>query len=118
MIARHEIVVGLALTGLLTAACGGRPPTGPTSDRGPEPSAATWPAPMPAPPPRSSPGGAILNGDFGGRQLFPADNWWNQEISAAPLDPRSDAARATRGLGAWPATLTAADFDVILLGWR
>src|SRR5262249_41621660 len=21
--------------------------------------------------------------------LFPADNWWNQDISAAPIDPRS-----------------------------
>jgi len=32
-----------------------------------------------------------LNDDFGGRLLFPADNWWNQDISSAPLDARSDA---------------------------
>src|SRR5262245_25538644 len=24
-----------------------------------------------------------------GRQLFPATNWWNQDVSDAPLDPRS-----------------------------
>ena len=29
--------------------------------------------------------------DFGGRQLFPSDNWWNQEISGAPVDPQSNA---------------------------
>src|ERR687890_2440939 len=22
-------------------------------------------------------------------QLFPADNWWNQDVSQAPVDPRS-----------------------------
>jgi hypothetical protein len=26
-----------------------------------------------------------------GRQVFPADNWWNRDISAAPVDPRSAA---------------------------
>jgi hypothetical protein len=26
-----------------------------------------------------------------GRQIFPADNWWNQDISSAPLDPSSAA---------------------------
>ena len=29
--------------------------------------------------------------DFGGRQLFPSDNWWNQEISGASVDPQSNA---------------------------
>jgi hypothetical protein len=32
-----------------------------------------------------------LNDDFGGRGLFPSSNWWNQEISAAPVDPQSNA---------------------------
>src|SRR5687768_7297420 len=32
-----------------------------------------------------------LNDDFGGRRLFPADNWWNQEITSAPIDPQSAA---------------------------
>ena len=26
-----------------------------------------------------------------GRPVFPADNWWNQDISGAPVDPASDA---------------------------
>ena len=30
-----------------------------------------------------------LADDFGGRRLFPEDNWWNQDISAAPVDPQS-----------------------------
>jgi hypothetical protein len=29
--------------------------------------------------------------DFGGRQLLPPDNWWNQDVSGAPVDPRSAA---------------------------
>jgi hypothetical protein len=29
--------------------------------------------------------------DFRGRPLFPADNWWNQDISGAPVDPASGA---------------------------
>jgi hypothetical protein len=32
-----------------------------------------------------------LTDDFGGRRLFPSDNWWNQEITDAPVDPQSDA---------------------------
>jgi len=33
----------------------------------------------------------ILNDDFGGRDLFPIGHWWSQDISAAPIDPNSDA---------------------------
>jgi len=29
--------------------------------------------------------------DFGGRSLFPSDNWWNVDISNAPVDPQSSA---------------------------
>jgi hypothetical protein len=29
--------------------------------------------------------------DLGGRQLFPPDNWWNQDVSRAPLDSEGDA---------------------------
>jgi hypothetical protein len=32
-----------------------------------------------------------LNDDFSGRALFPADNWWNQDVSRAPLDSQSNA---------------------------
>jgi hypothetical protein len=33
----------------------------------------------------------VLNDSLGGRQLFPGSNWWNQDISGAPLDPNSNA---------------------------
>jgi len=32
-----------------------------------------------------------LNDDFGARQLFPSDNWWNQDVTNAPTDLQSDA---------------------------
>jgi hypothetical protein len=35
--------------------------------------------------------GLALNDDFGGRALFPSDNWWNQDVSRAPLDSQSSA---------------------------
>ena len=31
----------------------------------------------------------VVNGSLAGRQVFPADNWWNLDISGAPVDPRS-----------------------------
>ena len=34
---------------------------------------------------------AVLNEDFSSRQIFPVDNWWNQDVSMAPLDDDSDA---------------------------
>ena len=30
-----------------------------------------------------------LNESLAGRQVFPTSNWWNQDISAAPVDPQS-----------------------------
>lgn len=33
---------------------------------------------------------AILAEDFSGRTFLPANNWWNLDISVAPLDPQSD----------------------------
>jgi hypothetical protein len=39
----------------------------------------------------SDPGGVRLTDDLGGRRLLPPDNWWNQNISGAPLDAQSDA---------------------------
>jgi hypothetical protein len=32
-----------------------------------------------------------LNDDFSGRRLFPPDNWWNQDITNAPIDADSSA---------------------------
>jgi hypothetical protein len=63
-------------------ACGSdRGPTGPSTPAGsPTPAAAG-----------TSTGEVRLTDDFGARQLFPSDNWWNQEITHAPVDPQSDA---------------------------
>jgi hypothetical protein len=33
----------------------------------------------------------VVNEPLAGRRVFPADNWWNLDISAAPVDPRSGA---------------------------
>jgi hypothetical protein len=33
----------------------------------------------------------VLNGPLPARQVFPATNWWNLDVSAAPVDARSDA---------------------------
>src|ERR1700750_1283911 len=41
--------------------------------------------------PSGSSAGVQLSDDFAGRQLFPADNWWNIDISNAPVDPQSSA---------------------------
>jgi len=73
----YAIVVGIL--GVVALGCGGaRNETGPTPVTGSDPS------------PGSS-SGVQLTDDFGGRQLFPSDNWWNQDISSAPIDPQSDA---------------------------
>ena len=37
-------------------------------------------------------------GSLNGKQVFPADNPWNQDISAQPVDPKSDALIASIGL--------------------
>ncbi|MDZ4804356.1 MAG: hypothetical protein SGI90_05810 [Candidatus Eisenbacteria bacterium] len=34
---------------------------------------------------------AVLNEDFTSRQVFPTDNWWNHDITTAPVDPNSQA---------------------------
>jgi hypothetical protein len=36
-------------------------------------------------------GEVLLLEDFSGRQIFPPDNWWNLDISTAPVDPQSQA---------------------------
>ena len=35
--------------------------------------------------------GVVLLDDLGGRALFPAGNWWNRDVSGAPVDPQSGA---------------------------
>jgi hypothetical protein len=61
---------------LVAFACSKSTPAAPTSA----------PSPSPSPPATSA---VTLNDDFSGRRLFPADNWWNQEIANAPIDPQS-----------------------------
>jgi hypothetical protein len=65
------------------AACGGSDdsPSSPTAPSGPgTPSTPSAPST-----------GVALNDDFSGRSLFPTDNWWNQDVSRAPLDNQSNA---------------------------
>jgi hypothetical protein len=47
-----------------------------------------------------TPGGQapIVNGSLGGRRPFPADNPWNADVSADPVDPASDQLIASCGL--------------------
>jgi len=65
------------------AACGG------AKDSPSEPTTPTGPTTPSVPSTPSS--GVALNDDFSGRNLFPFDNWWNQDISRAPLDGQSNA---------------------------
>jgi hypothetical protein len=74
------------LIAALLAACGGQPMTAPSTPPG------GMPAPAPAPSPAGPSTSVVrLNDDFGGRQVHPSDNWWNQEITAAPVDAQSNA---------------------------
>ena len=62
----------------------------PTVTPTPTPTVTPTPTPTPTPPPGGT-SVVTLNDDFGGRALFPSSNWWNQNISAAPVDPNSGA---------------------------
>jgi hypothetical protein len=66
-------------------------------------------------PPDDDPGGQPdlgPNASLHGRQVFPADNPWNEEISAAPVDPNSDAIITSMGLN----TGVHADFGTVWNG--
>jgi hypothetical protein len=65
-------------------------PSPPPSTPKPSPSPSPSPTPTPTPPP-APPSLVLLNDDLGGRSLFPSSNWWNQDISSAPVDPNSSA---------------------------
>jgi len=77
------LTTALVLCTIATAACGG------VKDSPSEPSTPTAPSTPGTPSTPST--GVALNDDFGGRTPFPADNWWNQDISRAPLDSQSNA---------------------------
>jgi hypothetical protein len=100
----------MALSALWLAACGGGGSEAPSA---PPASAAPPPAPSPSPaPPAPAPGpggygnfssaalgvGAALNGAL----AFPAGNAWNIDVSAAAVDPNSDALLAGIGLTTGP----------------
>ena len=93
----------MALSAAWLGACGG----GGTGDATMAVGSAPAPAPAPAPPPSAA---SVTYGRFAAASLgagaslngalpFPADNPWNTDISAAPLDPNSDALIAGIGLG-------------------
>jgi hypothetical protein len=77
------LTIALALCSIAVAACGG------VKDSPSDPTTPTGPSAPTAPSTPSS--GVALNDDFSGRTLFPFDNWWNQDISRAPLDGQSNA---------------------------
>ena len=76
------IPTALALCSFAVAACGG------VKDSPSDPTTPTGPSTPGGPSTPSS--GVALNDDFSGRTLFPFDNWWNQDISRAPLDGQSN----------------------------
>ena len=41
--------------------------------------------------PATADGTVVLNGSLAGLQVFPADNWWNRDVSAAAVPANSDA---------------------------
>ena len=107
------------LSALWLAACGGgggdagpavapAPAPTPTPSPAPSPTPAPAPTPVPAPAPAPAPT-SIAYGDFSraslgsgaalnGALAFPSNNAWNTDVSAAPVDPNSDALIASIGL--------------------
>jgi hypothetical protein len=74
MLSPLRATCGLATSLLLLAACSTNDSPSPT-------------APLDNEPPRTA--AAVLNEDLSNRQLFPGNNWWNLNVSNAPLDTRS-----------------------------
>jgi hypothetical protein len=74
------LITALAFCTTAISACGGAKdsPSGTATPTGPST-------------PSTPSTGVSLNDDFSGRTLFPGDNWWNQDISRAPLDSQSNA---------------------------
>ncbi|MEQ1756933.1 MAG: hypothetical protein ABL986_01355 [Vicinamibacterales bacterium] len=95
----------LLLTTVAVTSCGGTSPASPSSVQDGSAASAppATPSGQPSAPPSAQASGAIrVTDDFGGRQLFPSDNWWNQDVSRAPVDPQSSSyiafIGASRGL--------------------
>lgn len=101
--------IAILSLGALIAGCGGGSGDGATPPApAPTPAPAPAPAPSPAPAPAPSPGSATygdlraaalgVGAPLNGALPFPADNAWNTDISARPVDPNSDALIASIGL--------------------
>ncbi len=69
------------------------PPPSPTPTSSPTPTPSPSPTPTPAATPDLGPGASLH-----GKQVFPSDNAWNQDISAMPVDPNSANLIASIGL--------------------
>jgi hypothetical protein len=96
-----DVLVGITYQGMLSnrvrigiGHVGGGPPDDPppTPTPTPSPTPSPSPTPTPAPTPDLGPGASLH-----GKQLFPSDNAWNQDISALPVDPNS--ANLIAGIG-------------------
>jgi len=85
-------VRGYALAAIALFSCCSRSATTPETPTSPTTSTPPTVA-VPTPPAPAVPTSTLvqLNDNLAGRALFPSDNWWNQEISSAPIDPGSDA---------------------------
>jgi len=83
---RLAFVTLLALATMLVPGCTNR--GGPAS---PETSTASDTPTPPVPGAAGAAGAVVLDEDESARQVFPADNWWNLDISAAPVDAASSA---------------------------
>ncbi len=105
---RAALAALTALSALWLAACGGGGDAAPAPVAGAAPAPSPAPAPAPTPPPDPS-SGPVIHGSFAGAALghgaalngalaFPANNPWNTDISAAPVDPNSAALLAGIGL--------------------
>ena len=91
---QRQTLTAIAVALLLGACSKKSTPTSPTPTSGtPSASTSTTSATTTttAPPGTGGTSGVRLTDDFGGRALFPADNWWNKDISSAPIDPQSAA---------------------------
>lgn len=75
---RAHLALPLAILAQLLASCGG-------------PGAPATAPELNAPVHESISGNVVLNEDFTDRQIFPQDNWWNLDISNAPVDANSQA---------------------------
>lgn len=93
-----DVLVGITYHGMTSnrvrvgiGHIGGGPPDDPPPT--PTPTPTPSPTPTPAPTPALGPGASLH-----GRQLFPSDNPWNQDISTMPVDPNSANLIASIGL--------------------